>query len=191
MDNNTWTFLSSSLNNLNWTCMVRWTDYTALQMQALNCEPCRFEDEHATSRSRRLQTALNWRKKVFFRWTWIPQRGRNPPGPVRHASIDNHCTRAPLCIKYVIPQTNFTYLLPWLNTPSIIRIYVYSGMQRIKQRGCRARVSFQGFHSPGKPGIWPKKNPCMEKSWNFLKGLFSWKNHGILFQLSTFFSISE
>ena len=44
-----------------------------------------------------------------------------------------------------------------------------------------------GSHWPGKPGIWPKKIPCKEKSWNLKIRAFSWKNHGILFHLSTFF----
>ena len=32
----------------------------------------------------------------------------------------------------------------------------------------------------GKPGKSQEKVPCMEKSWNFEKPEYSWKNHGIL-----------
>ena len=48
----------------------------------------------------------------------------------------------------------------------------------------------QGSHSPGKPGIWPKKKSMHGKIMGFQKGHFygkQWKKHGILFQLSTFF----
>ena len=42
---------------------------------------------------------------------------------------------------------------------------------------------------PGKPGIWPKKTPCMEKSWNFKKGRFHRKIMEFCFSYQHFFNI--
>ena len=48
----------------------------------------------------------------------------------------------------------------------------------------------QGSHSPGKPGIWPKKIPCMEKSWNLKKrGHFHGKIMEFCFSYLHFFNI--
>ena len=65
---------------LNWARRTSWGwwddwDDTVLQTQDSKFEPWRSEAEHATSRSRRLPTILNftrgWGRNNFVSWSWI------------------------------------------------------------------------------------------------------------------------
>ena len=82
-----------------------WDD-TALQTQDSKFEPWWSEAEHATSRSRRLPTILNFyecgEETFCFFETLRPEWDTNTRSPTFQAGSFNHCTRTPPHIRYKI-----------------------------------------------------------------------------------------